>query len=338
MATIFFAGGEDTSFINSGCSVSVSAALFRGAPYSRCAMVTGGGAASVTVPPPINISTGNAGALTSFWAHAQYSNQSANATTNNTILMCIADSGGVVRLLVEGTGTAGQIKLMTRNAAGTQTVLVTSAAGAVASLGAPTPVDLFVNYAVSGQVKLAVGGVTIADTGPGVNVTTDSATSLAAVLFASMGAGQSAWSEIIVKDTSTLGAALQTIPPVAAGNTQSWTPNTVANVNPVTIADANFVSTATANALSEWTVSTTLPPGSWSIDAVVQNARVLVGATGPQHFEWLVRTVDGTDHVTGSVAPITSFGNFSVIWPTNPHTSAAWQAGELINAGIESLA
>ena len=131
--------------------------------------------------------------------------------------------------------------------------------------------------------------------------------------------------------------AIQTLPPVAAGNTQSWLPNTVADVNPTTINDTNFVATISANALSEWTVATTLPPGSWTIAAVVQEARVSVGLTGPQHFEWLVRTVDGSDNVTGSVAPTTSFANYSNIWPTNPHTTAAWAAGGLINAGIESL-
>jgi hypothetical protein len=352
MTTVYFAGGEDTSFTITGSPppVPITAAGYFRVGFARLAMnMFGGSGAPTTTAWPLATAlvTPMFGSISSFWVHGLNNTENSslvfvNFTTTAAIMLGLADSGGVGRILVRGTGTAGQLKISTRNAAGTIVDLVTSAAGAMpaAASGAPIKIDLFVNYAVSGQCTLYANGVIIADTGAGINVTTDGATTLAQVFY---GACYNAanynqtWSECIVQDTSTLGCALQTIPPVAAGNTQSWLPNTVGNINPTTINDTNFVATTAANALSEWTVATTLPSGAWIIEAVVQEARVSVGLTGPQHFEWLQRTSDGTDHVTGSVAPTTAFSNFQNILPLNPHTSAAWNAGELINAGIESL-
>src|ERR1035437_5064807 len=242
------------------------------------------------------------GPSSSFWVHGQFGASNNNGTNSNGILLALADSGGVGRILVRGTGTAGQLKISTRNAAGTFVDLVTSVAGAFPAAANPLAMDLFVNYAVSGQATLYWNGAVIADTGPAVNVTTDSATALAQAFYGAVlsSGNRGYWSECAVRTTSTLGMAMKTLPPVAAGNTQSWLPNTVGNVNPTSINDANFVATTSVNALSEWTVATTLPTGSWAIAAVVQEARVSVGLTGPQHFEWLVRTVDGSDNVTGS--------------------------------------
>jgi hypothetical protein len=182
------------------------------------------------------------------------------------------------------------------------------------------------------------------------NPCTDAATQLNQVEFASANGGAggtvsngggTGWSEIIIADQDTRGMGLWTLNPTAAGNTQSWTPNTVANVNKATINDTTNVSTGSNNALSEWTTPTSPPAGTWNVLAVVQEARVLRGTTGPQNFEWLLRTTDGTDHVTGSVNPSTSFGNFSnQIWATNPFTTSAWAITDIaagFNLGIESL-
>jgi hypothetical protein len=111
-------------------------------------------------------------------------------------------------------------------------------------------------------------------------------------------------------------------------------------VNKTTINDATSVSTA-GSALSEWTTAPTIPNGNWSVLAVAQEARIQVGTTGPQHFEWLLRT-GGTDYVSGSLAPSTSFSTFSnQLWSLNPNTSSAWSTTDLttagFNLGIESL-
>lgn len=336
--TILWAGGEDTSWsASAGLSFNTSSNAYRSA-FARTSFVISN---SSTAYPPSSYCRSHVFTPSStIWAHVRLFNGSTPGTTLNCPLMSLESSGQVGRIMVVGTGTSGQLRIVKRDAAGTLTTLVTSAAGVVPPVANTFQVefDLFVNYAVSGQATLYINGVNVADTGPGVDVTTNSVTTLNQILFSSMNSGGfGTYSEAAVADATTLGIGVQTLPPLAAGNTQSWTPNTVGNVNPSAAVDANFISAASANALSEWTLSTTLPTGSWAIRAYVQEARALVGTTGPLHFEWLLRTVDGSDNVSGSVAPLTSFGNFQNVWSNNPHTSAAWGSGELINAGIESL-
>jgi hypothetical protein len=117
----------------------------------------------------------------------------------------------------------------------------------------------------------------------------------------------------------------------------------LANIHKTAINDATFISDGNNNDLSQWTTPTSAPTGSWGVKAIVQEARVRVGATGPQHFDWSVRTAS-TDYSAGvSNAPTTGFSNFNnQIWATNPNTSAAWTLANItgggLNLGIKSLA
>lgn len=354
MTNIYFAGTEDVSFTFTQSATgtiypTTTSTYFRTA-FSRSSLVFNGTAVQANTtswPMPDSLSTSVVSLPSSFWVHGQFSNQGFNNTTASAILLGVADSSGVGRILVRGTGTTGQLKISTRNAAGTITDLVTSAAGAyiltngVSGGAVSSALDLFVNYSTSGQITLYQNGAIICDTGPGVNVTTDGATSLSQVFYGTAFNSTNrfqAWSECLVQDTTTLGCAVQTNPPVAAGNTQSWT-GVVGSISETTISDTTFIDTTADNALSEWTVNAALPAGNWTIEAVVQAARVSVGATGPQHFAWDVRTSAGASFQTGAIAAtVGSFHNFSNVWYTNPSTSAAWTAGQLVNAGIESLA
>lgn len=338
MTQVFHAGTEDVSFVSrNGATGSTNSAVIRTA-FSRASVPATN---TTTAVPPTQPSWASPSfaAQSSFWFHGQISIAGVASTTTGCPAVGLADAGGVWRLLIQGAAT-NAIAIAKRNAAGTVTVLATSATNILTAQNAPSVIDLFVNYAVSGQATLYINGVIVADTGPGVDVTTDSATAIGPYFLGAFGgASGSFWSEVIFQDTDTRGLGLQTLPPVASGTTQSWTPNTVGNINPAAINDANFVSSATANQLSEWTVSTTLPAGSWTIEAIVQAARVNAGATGPQHYEFLVRTNDGSDHVQGTTTPpIGSFGNATSVWMVNPFTGVAWVAGGLIQAGIESLA
>jgi hypothetical protein len=266
--------------------------------------------------------------------------------------LIIRSPDGVSRIILRQTATYGQIKVSSRNAAGTITDLATSSSNfAIAG----HTLDLNVNYTCSGAggVVLYIDGVQVINYSG--NPCTDSATQLNQVDFASMTAGTantncalgssenggSCWSEVIICDTDTRGMGLWSLTPSAAGNTQSWTPNTVANINPAAINDNLFVSSTASSQLSEWTTPTSAPTGAWNLLAVVQEARVASSTTGPTTFEWLLRTKDGSDHVTGSLTPsVTVFGNFNnQIWATNPHTSAAWVLSDIasgFNLGIES--
>jgi hypothetical protein len=345
-ATIYFAGGEDTSFSCIGtCGEGGSGSSQYRTAFARAAY---GVQNSTTVadPPANRIQTTTFSSLSTLWMHGVVSSVAATTTSGEQSLI-LRSPDGVARILLRQTGTSGTLKASTRNAAATITDLAT--ASVTFSASTPVAIDLGIVYGcTSGDtLKLYIGG-TLAINYTG-NLCTDAATSLNQLELAAIsnnasgcngGNGGGCWSEVIVSDSDTRGMALWTLSPQASGNTQSWTPNTVGNINPVTINDANSISTGSTSALSEWTTPTTFPSGTWNVLAVVQEARALVGTTGPLHFEWLVR-VNSTNNVTGSVAPSTSFGNFNnQIWSTNPNTSSAWAVGDIVagfNLGIESL-
>ncbi len=332
---VYFAGGEDTSGVSTGAAVITTAGTFRSA-YSRCALSV---LPTVADPSATRFTMTNwSSALSSFWFHATIQ-CSGITTTANCPILAFTD-GSTVRLLLRGTGTTGQFKISTRNNAGTFVDLATSASGVIADTNTHQ-LDIFVNYAVSGQMTVYWDGVSVLDTGAGVDVTTNGATTLSGGYLGGISsAGNTRWSEFLVMDSDTRGAGVWTLTPAAAGNTQSWTPNTVGNINEITTSDATFISTTSNNALSQWTTPTSPPAGTWLLLAVVEEARVEKGATGPTQFEWLVRTADGSDHVASTTALTTSFANYTHVWTQNPHTSAAWDISDIttgFNIGIESV-
>jgi hypothetical protein len=332
-------GTEDIDFTATG-----TVAVQTGSTRIRTSFVRSGmqvSAAAVADPPGNRITSRAITPAATLWVHVQFSENTSNATTSNAQMVRVLDGSGVCRLIVRGTGTAGQLKISKRTSAGVITDLVTGSSGAWANSVQVDKLDLFINYAVAGQASLYIDGTLVADFSG--DVTTDSATSLAQVEFASPNTTNNVvFSEYIMADGDTRGMAYYNLNPVAAGNTQGWTPNTVGNINETTLSDATIVSTSTNNTLSEWTTPTSLPSGSWAVRAVTQSARVQIGTTGPQHFDWVVRTIDGTDNLAGaSVAPSTSFSNFAKIWNTNPQTATAWATSDIasgFNLGIKSLA
>jgi hypothetical protein len=339
--TILIAGGEDTSFALVGTTGGASSGSTNiRTAYARVGLNIGG--TGITADPPTNRwQTPAFAAQSTLWFHAQFGNLgSGTGTTSNAQMIRFLD-GGTCRIIIRGTGTAGQLKISTRNNAGTITDLATSAAGAFNGLiTGPVQVDVKIIYSVSGSVTVWIDSTQVV-TYSG-DVTTNSATTLDQVEFVNTNAGLNGyWSEVIVADADTRAMSLWTLAPQAAGNTQSWTPNTLGNINETTINDATLISTSSNNSISEWTTPTSAPSGTWAVEAIVQEARVQVGLTGPQHFDWITRT-GGSDFTAGvSVAPTTSFSNFKNIWATNPNTTAAWAIGDIasgFNLGIKSLA
>lgn len=353
--TLYYAGGEDTSVTFIGTAAVGDAACANGSCRSTFARESLSAENSTTVadPPANRIQVPTFTAASSLWIHARFDPGLLSGSTANEQGLLVRSPDGVSRIVLRQTGTYGQIKVSTRNAAGTITDLATASSNFSAAAHA---MDLQVNYTCSssGGIALYIDGTSVISYSG--NPCTDSATTLNQVEFASLtnganggnncgsGGGESAgtcWSEFIIADSSTLGMGLWTLAPQAAGNTQSWTPNTVGDVNPTTINDSNFVSTGSNNALSEWTTPTSAPSGTWNVLAIVQEARVLASTSGPSTAEWLMRTKDGTDHVTGSFTPpVASFGNFNnQIWTTNPNTSVGFVIGDIasgFNLGIES--
>lgn len=342
--TLLAVGGQDTSFtiVDGGVSSGGGAGGAYRTNFSNCVITVNVGQTAAD-PPTSYISLPPFTPNSTLWVHGQFgTNTSGNSNALNVHAMRVLDGSGVPRIVIRGTGTAGQMKISTRNAGGSFVDLTLTTSKLIPSvLNGPVAFDLYINYSILGQVTLYANGAIVLDTGSNVNVTTDGATSLAQCqfgTFTNQSGATAGWSEIITQTTVTLGMALWTLPPTGAGNTQAWTPNTLANVNKLTIDDTTSVATASVDELSEWTVSAgTLPTGVWNIIAVVQEARVECGTTGPQSFGWIVRTEDGTDHLSGDVPLITTFQNYSNIWLTNPFTGGNWAAGDLVNIGIESL-
>ena len=273
---------------------------------------------------------------TTLWVHAWYYDFNY-AGQNNNNLIALMDSGGVYRVILRSNGTLGQVKISLCNAAGTITDVALSGVYALL-FGNIQAIDLSVtNYATAGtaNISLYINGILAAAyTG---TIQTDSCPGLCAVDFC--GITNPYWSEMLVQDTDTRGRGIYAMAPVANGNTNTWTGN-VSNVNQITENDANYNYVTTANQLAEYTTATTLPTGSWTIQTFWQTVRLNIGASGPQNFQFVTRTVDGSDHTAGTPTPINYFHNYKYQWTANPHTSAAWVASDFgagFNYGIKSL-
>ena len=348
--TVLFAGGEDTDFTFLGGSTFNTETMNNGyrSSFARELILVIGNT-SAADPPVYRVQTPIFTSAANLWVHAQAFLGGSSASAANIQGILLRSPDGVSRIVVRQTATLGQLKVSTRNAAGTITDLGTATTNIAVSTS--TALDLYVNYTCSGAggVQLYVGG-TLAVNYSG-NPCTDAATQLNQAEFASLTSGSGSnsclvsysstcWSEIIIASGDTRGTALWTLTPKAAGNTQAWT-GAAANIDKATISDATYNYTGSTSQLSEWTTSDiAAPAGQWNVLAVAQSARALVGTSGPQHFEWAVRT-GGSDYTTGSVAPSTSFGNFpNQLWAANPATSANWQFSDLtaagFNLGIES--
>jgi hypothetical protein len=280
------------------------------------------------------------GNLSSFWVHFQ-DGTGITTTGANCNFVSLADSGGVGRLFLRGTGAAEQLKLSTRNAAGTYVDLVTSATG----LWAPSVVfsfDMQVSYSATGFVNLYINGVLVL-TYSG-NVTTDSATSLSYLYLASpQVAGGNTMSEVIVADSDTRAMGLWLLNSSVAGNAQTFS-GTGSNVNKSVINDLLYISAASAGLIEQFkTGGLALPGGTYTVATVKMSSRALVGTSGPQNLEYVTR-VGSTDYVGGSWGPpVGSFGNdlANYMQPTNPATSAPWATSDLtastFNYGVESV-
>jgi hypothetical protein len=266
---------------------------------------------------------------------------------SNCIIMTWNDSSGNPRLCLRTGSTGNYVKLSTISGS-TFTDLATSPTSAI-TLQAYNIIDCQLTYSTSGTFTLYVNGVSLL-TYSGDVTASSGVTTIGQVTFGSCSFNnntltcQTFWSELLVATVSTLSAGVLTLAPTGDGVTQSWTPNTVGNINPLVINDSNSVATSTANALSEWTTNSTIPSGIWNVMALVQEARVEVGGSGPQHFEWLLH-VGSSDYVQGYVAPITSYANYNAssgsVWSVNPSTGIAWATSDFgsgFNIGIESLA
>jgi hypothetical protein len=177
------------------------------------------------------------------------------------------------------------------------------------------------------------------------DVTTNSATQLAQVQLASADCGGNGadtyWSEVIVATNDTRAMNLWTMNGTTAGNAQAWT-GTASNPNQTTNNDATFISSATANQIQEYKTPTLAqPPGTYTVEAVVNSVRASNGTTGPQNLNVVTR-IATTDYLSSNQLLTNSFANYAnFVQSTNPATAAAWTTTDLLSTnyqyGVKSI-
>ena len=324
-ATTLFAGGEDSDFTFAGTAAVSTAATTISTGYTRESIFSGAG----TCEPPVNYALSPTFTANSIiWVHARMYDAGSAYTACAVDVLRVLSPDGVARILVRVTGTNGQYKISTGNAAGTMTDLVTMSSPCFGS--ALHSLDLYINYSTSGEVTLYCDGKSYADyTG---NVTTNSATQLNQVLLGAALNGVY-WSEVIAATSDTRNLRLATLSPSANGNTDNWDTGGVSNVNEVTDSTSTVNASGTAGEIQEYTV-TSLPSGSFQVQDLWLNMKAQVDTTGPQHIQGMVRA-GSTDYTSSNLSPPQgSWGWISTDWTTNPNTGVAWTTSDLSAAGF----
>lgn len=320
---IYFRGGEDSEFFSVGiCSVITTAGHFI-ATLARCALrVTtnnlGGQAAYWQNQAPFS--------LGSFW-HSSKLFSSSGGTNISTVLLAYKSADGVVRLRLTSVSN-GVFKIEKVSAAAVVTQLGSNFAY-FPNTSVPDKLDVNIVYAVSGTFNIYLNGQPlVAFSG---DVTTDSITALASLCLGTntnSGAGTTTtdWSEAIVSDSDTRSMSLQTLPPIANGNTHNFDTGTpaAANVNETTLNDTTLDGSTTAGQIDEYTIGA-IASGTFSIVDFTVSARAQKGSSGPSKIDTVVR-VGSTDYFSADQALTTAFANYQPSFATDPSTGLAWAA------------
>jgi len=334
--TIYFAGGEDSDLYTFTGYVATSSGLFRSA-YARCALGCGNNGYWQSHPAFTSPAT-------TFWASGWSMQTSApgGASTNNVTLMGFLDSGLVQRLAIMGTGAAQTYKLVKIDNSGTITQLGSNFT--LTNWGVTLmKLIMFVDYKVAGTVTIyqqSTTGTVQVLTYSG-DVTTNSATNLSYIRVGSPNqAGAFAdfcWSEVMVSDTDLRSWNLQTLAPVANGNTHNFDTGTPAasNVNETTLSDATLDGSTTAGQIDQYTIPA-IASGTYTIVAVGVSARMQKGSSGPSKADLGVRS-GGTDYWSSDQALTLAWDQYMNWWTTDPNTSATWAALPT-NIGLKSVA
>jgi hypothetical protein len=344
-AQLLYAGGEDIDFLCNGggtCTTNTGpSGTANRTGWARTAYMV---IATITDPATNRFATPTFSPTSTLWVHAQFCSANplspnngcssvAPGTTASAQMLRILDSSGNPTLIVRGTGTAQQLKISSRTAAGAFTDLATCSSAINATL---TQLDLSINYGTSGQITLYNNSAQVCSfTG---NVTNgDGATTLNQVEFAAPFNGNyGAWSEVIVAASDTRAMARFSANTVANGNATGFSGTNICSAiwNAPSFNDVNFGFSGSTNVLHECTINSSIPAGSYNVLGLVMGARALVGATGPLHFDFVTR-VGGTDYASSDFAPLASFSNIAnYIQTTNPATGNPWIVSDFQAAGF----
>lgn len=325
----YFIGQEDHDFTKiGGCTVDTATTAARRSAYARCSLKVGLGAATTD---------GYQGALSTAVSLLHLTGRFYAANdTNNTACDIVALNDGVTRRLALTLAAAnGAYRLVKIDAAGTRTTLATASVNL--AYGSLQKLDVYVSYAVAGQVKVYLDGTLIIDYSG--DVTTNSASTLSSFVLGQVGrtsagggAQYTAWSEVICGTDDTRSMSLCTLPPAANGNAFAWT-GSFSDLNEVTLNDATLSTSATSDQLLQTTVTSIGLAGTPAIRALCVSARASKGGTGPQNIQMNVRT-GSNDYFSSTLALPAALDRVANIFATNPATSGPWAHTDLTAAGF----
>lgn len=330
--TVYFAGGEDCDLFQvGGGAVSTNAAAFRSG-YARCGLQS-----HVPLNPPAYWQNWAPFSATTFW-HGVRLYTDANNNSSGMRFMGWCDSSNVERLQILCTGTAATYKVMKVTGAGVSTQLGSNFVLTLSQGIVIDKLDVFIDYQVSGTFAVYLNGINYF-TYSG-DVTTDSATAMAYVrhggFYLNALSHNVIWSEIVVSNLDTRSWSLQTLPPVANGNTHNFDTGTPAasNVNEITRSDATTDGSTTAGQIDQYTIPAAIA-GTYTIMAIGVSGLAQKGTSGPTKMDEGVRS-GTTDYWSSDKSLTTTWAGYQNWWVTDPNTSATWAALP-INIGLKSV-
>lgn len=333
MVTIYFAGGEDIDHFATGpANVSTDTSLFRPA-YARVALRPVGSSGLWTN------NVAYVGTPSTFWftARVNFGNSYNSGPFN---VLQFLDGTGFARLRIY-EGASGGIQASTPmtvqkcNTAGTYTTLTnTLTSWTYVASSAADKLDIYWDNQVSGTLNIYINGILV------FNYSGDTTTETTTIAKHQLGQGNSGndvgWSEIIVLDVDTRSMSMQTVAPVAFGNTHNFDvgPAAAANVNETTLNDATLNGSTSAGQIDQYTIPA-LATGVFTILAFGIQARMRKGTTSPSKMDLGVR-VSSTDYWSSDISLTGTFASYSNWWLTDPSTSAVWAALPT-NIGLKSV-
>lgn len=330
--TILFAGGEDSEFspVGGSSAVGTASGFFRSS-YARCYLEV------QTTPSDHGWHSQLGFSASTLWFSARHlTTGSASGGWDNAPCLTFYDASAIPRIRLRANQSAGTYHFEKLDSTGAETQL--GAAFTFSNDGVSIDkLDVFIHDDASGAIQFYVNGILVMSFSG--DTTTDSVSTLTSVrlgCFFQSSSKHSRWSEIIVADGDTRSMSLQTLAPVANGNTHNFDVGSPAasNVNEVTLNDLTIDGSDTAGQIDQYTIPS-IVGGTFSIVAFGVSARLAKQSTGPSKMDLNVRS-SSTDYFSSDKSLTTSFALYQNWWATDPATSAAWAALP-VNIGLKSV-
>jgi hypothetical protein len=332
MTIIYDAAGEDGDFIYMNGSVGANIAVLTAGGYFRAAYARCAISFAANLGNPFGYRYWAAGPQSAGWQGARLWMSSNNGDAINP-LFGFFDVSGVPRILVvpvSGNPNLG-FNVYKVDISGTRTQIgAASTSGFSASPSFPDQFSCQFDYAVAGSLKFYINSslVFVYDG----DITTNGVTELAGVYLGNFQAG-AAWSEVICSDSDTRDMSVATLAASGAGTVDNWT-GAYTNVNQIAVNDANFDTTVTAGAVQRYKISP-LATGPYVILAKVTSLRATKGGGALANLS-VDQLIGGTEYSSAAQLFPTAFGNYTLVEPISPATSAPWTQSEINDTAREA--